>query len=77
MNGGGQIRDEQTNSLSKELLLKVEKVYNSVKNQIPDENTFVKNLYDSIWLGKDNLEKNLYTNYHEIEKNTNGLAIKW
>lgn len=48
-------------------------------NLDPDKNKFVKNLYDSTWLGRDEerLKKNFYTNYHEIEKNTNGLVIKW
>ena len=41
-----QIRDESTNTLSKILLEKVEKVYNSVKIQMPSENVFVEKLYD-------------------------------
>jgi iron only hydrogenase large subunit-like protein len=80
LNGGGQIRDEKTNTLSKELLEKVEKVYNSVRMQTPqNENLFVKSLYESEWLNnqEESVRKNLHTNYHEVEKMTNGLAIKW
>lgn len=79
MNGGGQIRDESTNSLSKELLEKVEKVYYSVKSQSPQENIFVKNLYESEWLKNEpeSVKTNLHTTYHVVEKMTNGLAIKW
>lgn len=79
LNGGGQIRDEKTDILSKELLEKVEGVYNSVRDKIPNENIFIKRLYESDWL-KDDLEmiqKNLHTKYHEVEKISNGLAIKW
>ncbi len=79
LNGGGQIRDEKTNTLSKEMLDKVEQVYDSVKKQSPNDNIFVKNLYETEWLKNDadNIKKNLHTNYHEVEKVTNGLAIRW
>ncbi|CAF0716024.1 unnamed protein product [Brachionus calyciflorus] len=79
LNGGGQIRDESTNSLSKELFEKVENIYYSVKAQILRDNIFVKSLYESDWLNNDeiNLKRNLHTTYHEVEKITNGLSIKW
>ena len=79
LNGGGQIRDERTNALSKELLDKVEKVYNSVQTKKPEENLFVKKLYEQDWLKNDLeiIKANLYTSYHQVEKITNGLAIKW
>ena len=79
LNGGGQVREESTNALSKELLEKVEKVYNSVRSQQPEENLFVKQLYGEDWLKSDleAIKTNLYTNYHMVEKITNGLAIKW
>lgn len=79
MNGGGQIRDQKTNTLSKELLEKVESVYNSVINRTPNENVYLKELYETDWL-KNDLEivkAQLYTSYHQVEKITNGLAIKW
>ena len=46
---------------------------------MPSENVFVEKLYDQNWLNNDseNLNKHLHTGYHPIEKNTNGLAIKW
>jgi hypothetical protein len=79
LNGGGQIRDQKTNTLSKELLEKVESVYNSVISQTPNENVFLKELYETDWL-KNDLEivkAQLYTSYHQVEKITNGLVIKW
>ena len=65
--------------MSKELLEKVENVYNSVKTQEPGENVHVKQLYESDWLKNDPeaIKTNLYTSYHPVEKITNGLAIKW
>jgi iron only hydrogenase large subunit-like protein len=78
-NGGGQIRDETTNTLSKTLLERVENLYHSVKSQTPEENLFVKDLYQVDWLKHetDSVKRNLHTSYHVIEKTTNGLAIKW
>ena len=79
LNGGGQIREESTNKLTKELFAKVESLYNSIRPCLPDENVLVKKLYESEWLNNDDvvIKKNLHTSYHEIEKFTNGLAIKW
>lgn len=79
LNGGGQIRDEQTNTLSKDLLERVEKVYNSVRNQAANENLFVKSLYEDEWLNNEasEINKHLHTTYHQVEKITNGLSIKW
>jgi iron only hydrogenase large subunit-like protein len=79
LNGGGQVRDESTNTLSKELLEKVESLYYSVQNKIPENNQFVHKLYDE-WLNhesQDEIKRNLHTTYHEVEKFTNGLTIKW
>ena len=79
MNGGGQIREEGTNTLSKELLEKVELAYNSVKKQIPGQNALVKSMYEEEWLKSEpaSIHKHLHTAYHEVEKITNGLAIRW
>jgi len=47
--------------------------------QKPDNNEFVKKLYDQ-WLNHESHEevkRNLHTTYHEVEKITNGLTIKW
>jgi len=79
LNGGGQIRDETTNTLSKNLLEQVETLYHSIRSQNLNENIFVKNLYELDWLKNEteNVKKHLHTGYHVIEKNTNGLAIKW
>lgn len=78
LNGGGQLRDDSTNSLSKQVLQQVESLYNSVKLQSPGH-SFVKSLYESEWLASsdESRQKHLYTSYREIEKNKSGLSIKW
>jgi hypothetical protein len=65
--------------LSKELLEKVEQIYESVKTANPNENVFVKKLYESDWLAasEETIKTQLHTSYHPVEKLTNGLAIKW
>lgn len=54
-------------------------MYKSARSQKPEENGFVRLLYDEYWLKNDQeaIKNNLYTGYHPVEKVTNGLAIKW
>jgi len=78
LNGGGQIRpmEDQT---PKELLQKVEEIYMSPKIRSPEDSPQVQKLYDE-WLGgvsSDKARQLLHTQYHEVEKMTNALAIKW
>ena len=79
LNGGGQLRDENTKTLSKEIFAKVEAIYNSVDIRVPEENKLVTDLYNKKWLANDlsKISKYLYTSYHEIEKTNNGLLVKW
>lgn len=77
-NGGGQIRPagEET---AKDRLKKVEQIYASIPNVLPSQFIEVYRLYDE-WLEGANSAKSkkfLHTEYHEIEKSTNALAIKW
>ncbi|XP_067390456.1 cytosolic iron-sulfur assembly component 3 isoform X1 [Emydura macquarii macquarii] len=77
LNGGGQIRAEGESS--KDLLQQVEELYESVKAEIPESNTAVKELYEQ-WLGGTNSEKAgkmLHTEYHAVEKMNSGFNIKW
>uniref|UniRef100_A0A8C3I914 Nuclear prelamin A recognition factor-like protein n=1 Tax=Chrysemys picta bellii TaxID=8478 RepID=A0A8C3I914_CHRPI len=77
LNGGGQIRAEGESS--KDLLQQVEKLYESVKTEIPERNRTVKELYEQ-WLGGTNSEKagtTLHTAYHAVEKMNSGFNIKW
>uniref|UniRef100_A0A8C4SF00 Nuclear prelamin A recognition factor-like protein n=1 Tax=Erpetoichthys calabaricus TaxID=27687 RepID=A0A8C4SF00_ERPCA len=78
LNGGGQIR-ANTGETSKELLQRVEELYNSVQTEIPKKNTAVAELYRT-WLesiGPQEARRLLYTQYHAVEKSTSNLAIKW
>ena len=79
MNGGGQIRDENKNNVNKELLSRVEKVYNSPKIKLPTENEYLERLYGTEWLNENDslIKTHLHTQYHEIEKLNIGLAVKW
>jgi iron only hydrogenase large subunit-like protein len=80
LNGGGQLRDDNTNTLSKELLDKVTNLYNSVPKMLPENNRFLKEFYDLIndeSNSQELLRKYFYTSYHEVKKLDNSLAIKW
>ncbi|XP_033631147.1 cytosolic Fe-S cluster assembly factor narfl-like [Asterias rubens] len=78
LNGGGQIRP-QDNEQPKELLTRVETLYNSLNTRKPEENHMTERLY-SDWLGGAETEKAkamLDTEYHPVEKMNNALTIKW
>jgi len=77
-NGGGQIKAEGETT-PKELLSQVTGLYNSVQTVEPWGEKEVTSLYEN-WLGGFDSEKCksiLHTQYHEVEKMTNALAIKW
>ncbi|NWV22886.1 NARFL factor, partial [Origma solitaria] len=77
LNGGGQIKLEGESS--KEELQHVERLYESLKAEIPEENQAVGELYEH-WLGGGSSEKALkvlHTEYHAVEKASTGLNIKW
>ena len=77
-NGGGQIRPEEDET-AKDRLVKVTDLYNSVETEDPHGNKLMDSLYSN-WLGGVDSEKvklMLHTKYHEVEKMTNALNIKW
>jgi iron only hydrogenase large subunit-like protein len=77
-NGGGQIRPEGEET-AKELVDRVAAIYNSIGNSLPDSLQSVFDLYNE-WLAGVDSEKCrslLHTQYHEVEKMTNALTIKW
>lgn len=78
LNGGGQIRpgDGET---SKELISRLDELYNSLRSRKPSENPAVEDLFRE-WLGGQSSQKvkeMLHTNYHEVEKLSTALNIKW
>ncbi|XP_072549629.1 cytosolic Fe-S cluster assembly factor narfl [Salminus brasiliensis] len=78
LNGGGQLKPvaEQSN---KELLQQVEDLYRAEQPSAPEEDTRVAELYHT-WLesvGEESARQLLHTQYHAVEKSTNGLTIKW
>jgi len=84
LNGGAQCKpssDEKDATSLKSFLLDMEKVYAADPSYkcFPSENPDVRIIYDD-WLGGKETEKAvhyLHTEYHEVEKMTNSLAIKW
>ena len=57
----------------------MKEIYSSLPNKQPKDNPLIEKLY-SEWLGGHNSEKArtmLHTQYHEVEKMTNALNIKW
>ncbi|XP_037240121.1 cytosolic iron-sulfur assembly component 3 isoform X2 [Falco rusticolus] len=77
LNGGGQIKlDGESN---KGQLQQVERLYESLKTEIPEKNQTVNELYEQ-WLGGTDSEKAakaLHTEYHAVEKTSTGFNIKW
>ncbi|NXY82978.1 NARFL factor, partial [Alcedo cyanopectus] len=77
LNGGGQIKpDSQT---SKDQLQQVERLYESLQTEIPEENQAVSELYER-WLGgaeSEEAARALHTQYHAVEKTSTGFNIKW
>ena len=85
LNGGAQCRPEGAGVDAGNILAQKETVnavgakYRAVQQQKPGENPSVPLVYDD-WLGGKDTDKAkhfLYTQYHEVEKMTNSLAIKW
>ncbi|KAK3089490.1 hypothetical protein FSP39_004011 [Pinctada imbricata] len=77
-NGGGQIRPDDGEN-NKDRLQTVTDLYNSMPSVTPDNYSGVMDVYNE-WLGGFGSEKArtiLHTQYHEVEKMTNALAIKW
>ncbi|XP_074742093.1 cytosolic iron-sulfur assembly component 3 isoform X1 [Strix uralensis] len=77
LNGGGQIKLDSESS--KDQLHQVERLYESLKTTIPEENWTVKELYEQ-WLGGTESEKAaraLHTEYHAVERASTGFNIKW
>ncbi|XP_010872545.2 cytosolic Fe-S cluster assembly factor narfl [Esox lucius] len=78
LNGGGQVKSlpEQDN---KELLQQVEDLYRAERCVVPDEEQRVAEIYQS-WLrsvGEERARELLHTQYHAVEKTSNGLLVKW
>ncbi|NXD30917.1 NARFL factor, partial [Spelaeornis formosus] len=77
LNGGGQIRLEGESS--KEELQQVERLYRSLKAEVPEDNQAVRELYQH-WLGGWGSERALsvlHTQYHALERANSALSIKW
>ncbi|NXI31203.1 NARFL factor, partial [Sterrhoptilus dennistouni] len=77
LNGGGQIKLEGESS--KEELQQVERLYESLRAEIPEENQAVRELYEH-WLGgwgSQRAQEMLHTQYHAVEKTNSALNIKW
>lgn len=78
LNGGGQVKALPGQN-PKELLQKVEELYKAERPLSPEDDTRVAELYES-WLrsvGEERAKALLHTQYHTVEKMTNGLTMKW
>ncbi|NWR90367.1 NARFL factor, partial [Furnarius figulus] len=76
LNGGGQIRLQGE---PKDELQRVQRLYESLQAERPEDNPAVAELYEH-WLGGRDSEKAmgmLHTEYHPVEKANSGLNIKW
>ncbi|OCT61749.1 cytosolic Fe-S cluster assembly factor narfl [Xenopus laevis] len=77
LNGGGQIKAE--GEVGKDLLQRVEELYNSMRSERPEEWKQVTQIYRDWLQGCDSprARQVLHTQYHEVEKINSGLTIKW
>ncbi|CAN9505871.1 unnamed protein product [Ophioblennius macclurei] len=78
LNGGGQVKPSNGQN-PKEILQKVEELYKAERPLLPEDDTRVADLYQS-WLhsvGEERAKELLHTQYHTVEKMTNGLTMKW
>eukprot|EP00090_Calanus_glacialis_P014532 TRINITY_DN23338_c0_g1_i1.p1 TRINITY_DN23338_c0_g1~~TRINITY_DN23338_c0_g1_i1.p1 ORF type:complete len:481 (+),score=158.99 TRINITY_DN23338_c0_g1_i1:35-1477(+) len=78
LNGGAQLRSE-TESSAKELIYSLEEKHLKMEKSLPENNLQLQQLIKDWDLEKDTekRKKIVMTEYHEVEKMTNGLAIKW
>ncbi|XP_057603866.1 cytosolic iron-sulfur assembly component 3 isoform X2 [Hippopotamus amphibius kiboko] len=77
LNGGGQLKAPDTHG--KELLQQVERLYNMVSTEAPEDAPGVQELYRH-WLqgeGSERASHLLHTSYHAVEKAGSGLSIRW
>jgi len=78
LNGGAQCRPETDKNI-KEVIQELNSTYQGMKKEWPKEDAEAEILYKD-WLGGSSTDKAdhmLLTEYHEVEKMTNSLAIKW
>jgi iron only hydrogenase large subunit-like protein len=79
INGGAQIRPETNQpSVARELTRDLEQMYRSLPKSQPD-NDDVKVIYEEFLGGIDSDKSHelLHTSYHEVEKMSTALNIKW
>jgi iron only hydrogenase large subunit-like protein len=80
LNGGAQLRpDNEVITSAKELIEKLEASHLQMEKRRPEENRELQQLLAE-WKELESGElrtRVLFTQFHEVEKLTNGLAIKW
>ncbi len=80
LNGGAQLKESSGNGRSpRETAAKLEMRLRELKMRRPEDNPQVLWMYRE-WLDgedTDKAKKELYTDYHEVEKMNSSLAIKW
>merc|ERR1712198_109134 len=78
INGGAQLRHLEESS-AKDLIKDLEASHGSMGTSLPENNTDLEQMLNN-WGLKEDLEARNFivlTQYHAVEKLTNGLAIKW
>ena len=78
LNGGGQIRPRDGETV-KELMVKLNELYETAEMADPGKSEGVKGLYADWFGGEDSkrVQACLHTQYHAIEKTENAFNIKW
>lgn len=78
LNGGGQLKPKVGEN-QKDLLKRVEAIYNQQVEKSPLENPIIEKIYKE-WVSgifSPDAKTKLHTQYHAREKILNPLAIKW
>jgi len=78
INGGAQLRHLEESS-AKDLIKDLEASHGSMGTSLPEDNTELEQMLNDWGLKEDVEARNfiVLTQYHAVEKLTNGLAIKW
>ena len=79
LNGGAQSRPRDSSISGNEVVCALRDAFEALETAEPEENETARRMYEE-WLGgrhSDKAAAMLYTDYHEVEKMTNSLAIKW
>lgn len=79
LNGGAQLRAVEAVETGREMVARMEEEHRLARGGLPEDNTEMAEMVEAwpeVREGEDRMRL-LFTQYREVEKMTNGLAVKW